>query len=156
MKKKYKFNVVDVIIGLIILVVLSFVAFKFSNGIFEKSTEISSFEFRFHAYEVPSFVTDYIEEGAKVSDDGTGSYFGNVIEFSVGESKVYNVNYNGNVVNITRTGYDSIDLVVNGSAELTDNGIRVGLDIYNVGSVIVLKVGNAEFDAIISGIRKLD
>lgn len=156
MKKGYKFNIIDIVVILIVLVVIVFIAHKFSVGVIEDPAVLTQYEFKFYASEVPDFVIDYIEEGSEVHDGDTDSIFGNVVDFTIGESELYNVDSNGEIVKSVKPDHSSVELVVNGTGEQTEYGVKIDEGVYGVGHSLILKFGNAKIYAKISGIKEIN
>lgn len=156
MKKRYKFNIIDIVVILIIVIVLLFIVNKFSAGILGETTELDEYQFTFYASEAPDFVIDYIKEGSEVHDGDNNSVFGNVVDFSILESESYNVNSRGEIVKSEVPDHSGVELVVNGTGEQTEYGVKIEEGVYGVGHSLTLKFGNAKIDAKISGIKLIN
>ena len=161
MKRKFKFNIIDVIVVVLVLGVAAFLGVKILGGGFlsaieEDEKNMYKYEFTFHSYEMPDFVKDYIKNGKSVRDDGSMSVFGKVVDYSFGESQMFNPNSEGVMVTSPKEDHSSMDLVVRGGvAEQGKHGVAIDGEVYGVGQTITIRVGDAKVHCKISGIKKL-
>ena len=162
MKKNFKFNIIDVAVVVMIIGVIAFLGVKLLGGGFlaeiedEEERKTYEYEFTFHSYEMPDYVKDYIKKGSSVRDDGNSSVFGEVVEYSFGESQIYNPNSDGVMVVSPKEDHSSMDLVVRGGiGEQGKHGVVIDDGVYGVGHTITIKVGNAKVHCKLSGIKKL-
>ena len=162
MKKKFKFNTIDVIVVVLIVGVAAFLGVKLLGGGFlsviesENNAKKYEYEFTFHSYEMPDYVKEYIKTGSSVRDDGNLSVFGKVVSYSFGESQMFNPNSEGVMVTSPKEGHSSMDLVVRGGVgEQGKHGVVIEEGVYGVGHTITIRVGNAKVYCKISGIKKL-
>ena len=156
MKKGFKFNIIDAAVILVIIGVIAFVALKLSGGLIAKPEQMHEYEFTFHIYEMPDFAVEYVKEGAGVCDSSNNDDFGDVVSFTVGDSEMYEVNSDGVYVKSSKPDHSSMDLVVKGSGEQTEFGVKLAKGVYGVGHSITIKVGNSKLFGKISGIKQLD
>ncbi len=163
MKGKFKFNIIDVLVIVIIVAVAAFIGVKMVGGNLNtavnndkfKDTE-HSYEYTFHCYEAPDFVLDYIKNGANVLEFTDDDEFGKLFSFSVGEAEIYEPDSSGHYVKSTKPDHSSVDLVVRGKGVQTKGGVKVGWNDYSVGHSLTINVGNAKLYCKISGIKRLD
>lgn len=153
MKKGFKFNLVDAVVILVIIAVVGFVAVKLSGGLIEKPKEMHTYRYTFHCYEAPTFVEEYVKEGASVCDDSNNAAFGTVTGISTGEAEIYNVTDDGETKKSTKEDHISMDVVVEGEAEQTPYGVKIEKGVYGVGHTITIKVGNSKLHCKIAGIE---
>lgn len=162
MKKKFKFNIIDAIVVVLVICVVAFVGIKLLGGGFLSvldgdEKDMYKYEFTFHSYEMPDYVKEYIKTGLSVRDDGNNAVFGKVVGYSFDESQMFNPNSDGVMVTSSKEGYSSMDLVVRGGVgEQGLHGVVIDWGVYGVGHTITIRIGDAKVHGKISGIKKLE
>ena len=155
MEKKFKFNVVDVIVLLVIVLAVLFVGFMFLGGGIGGSSS-STYEVSFLCEEVPSFAASIIEVGDEVVDEQKDSDLGVVTNVEIGDSRTYTTTNEGDVRCVPKPYYNCVQLTTEVEAQDYDFGIMAGSSKYGVGHSITIRVGNAKIFGRISGIKKID
>lgn len=155
-KKKFKFNIVDAIIVIVIAAAIAFVGIKFFGGSFSGKTT-SKYRVEYYLEETPSFALDVIKVGDKVLDEQKDSDLGVVVEeVKTAPSVSYGVNSDGHYIVSSKDGYESATIVTEVEAKDYDFGIIAGSSKYGVGHSITIRVGKAKVFGRISKIEKID
>ncbi len=159
-KKKFKFNIIDAIVLLVIVAVIAFVASNlFGDSIQNGSgaadaaknqTYIMSYFFE----EVPDFAAEMIDKGTVVSDEAFGHKLGKLVDVEFGDSVSFAANDQGQIVKSSKEGYKSVALKVEVKGNAFDHGIEVEKIKYVVGHTMTLYAGKAKLYGRISGIEK--
>ena len=155
MEKKFKFNVVDVIVILVIAAVCLFVGTMFFGGGFGGSSA-SLYEVTYLCEEVPSFAATIIEVGDKVLDEQKDSDLGVVTKVELTDSRTYTVTDAGEVRCVPKEHYNCVELTTEVKGQDYDFGMIAGSSKYGVGHSITIRVGDAKIFGRVSGIKKID
>ncbi|MBQ6795798.1 MAG: DUF4330 family protein [Clostridia bacterium] len=155
MEKKFKFNVVDVIVILVIAAVCLFVGTMFFGGGFGGSSA-SLYEVTYLCEEVPSFAATIIEVGDKVLDEQKDSDLGVVTKVELTDSRTYTVTDAGEVRCVPKEHYNCVALTTEVKGQDYDFGMIAGSSKYGVGHSITIRVGDAKIFGRVSGIKKID
>ena len=155
MEKKFKFNVVDVIVVLVIAAVCLFVGTMFFGGGFGGSSA-SLYEVTYLCEEVPSFAATIIEVGDKVLDEQKDSDLGVVTKVEVTDSRTYTTTDDGDVRCVPKPYYNCVALTTEVKGQDYDFGMIAGSSKYGVGHSITIRVGDAKIFGRVSGIKKID
>ncbi len=155
MEKKVKFNVVDVIVILVIVLAVAFVGYMFLGGGIGGSSA-STYEVQFLCEEVPEFAASIIEVGNSVVDEQKDTDLGKVTKVEIGESRTYTTTNEGDVRCVPKPYYNSVKLTTEVEAQDYDFGIMAGSSKYGVGHSITIRVGHAKIFGRVAGIKKLD
>lgn len=153
-QKKWKFNIVDVIVIAILVAGIAFVGMQVFGGEAEPSIT-GTYRVTFFAEEVPAVVADYLQVGSPATNADNNLDLGTVVDVQVGESVSYVTLADGTIAQTSKPGYCSITVV----CELTGNqqsiGLQVGSKILSVGHTMSVRNGNAKVDCYIQGIELL-
>ena len=155
MEKKFKFNVVDVIVILVILVAIAFVGTMFFGGGLGGSNA-SVYEVTYLCEEVPSFAASVIKEGDKVLDEQKDTDLGVVTKVELDEARTYTTTDEGDVRCVPKPYYNSVYLTTKVEGQDYDFGMIAGSSKYGVGHSITIRVGKAKIFGRVAGITKLD
>ena len=156
-KKKFKFNVIDAIVVVVIVAALCFAGYKLA---IEPNSEVNlqqnTYTVSFFCEEVPTFAAEAIQEGDPVSDEYKDVPLGNVVSVKVSPSTSYVGDAQGNIHKTTKEGYQTVEIeaTVTVSGEEYKHGIAIGESKYGVGHSITLRVGKAKIFGRVSGIEK--
>ena len=146
-KSHRKFNIIDAVIGIII--VLAFVFALNRLGIIGVKNivenEQSKIEIIFFQEEVNDFTAENVKIGDPASEPLLNASFGNVTDKSVGPSISYGKDKFWNQTTSTKEGYSSIYITLTANGKVGDNGITIDGSTYYVGQVINLRVGSSIF-----------
>ena len=143
--RKRKFNFMDLLIILIIVLGVAFGFKKFKKA--DMSSPVASKNAKilvsYYIEEVPSFAADAIEIGSPVREEVQNSYFGNVIKKDVGESVSWARNNKGEFFKSSRDGYNSLEITMEADGVIGENGVTIDKSVYYIGQTVTLKAGNS-------------
>ena len=142
-----KINIIDLIVILVIVAAaLMFGVSHFTNrgGNVTTVSEGQSTYITFYAEEVPDFVVDKLEEGAKVYDVDMKSELGEVVSYEVAPAVSYAANSDGESVLTSREKYKSVKITAKVNGTPTDYGISVNDNQYGVGHSLTIRAGAAK------------
>lgn len=155
-KRKFKFNLVDAIVLVVIIAVVAFVGMKFFSGDIGGTSASTQYKIKFYCEEVPSFAANVIQKGDPVTDDDKNSALGIVEEVTVGPSATYADTSNGETLLAPREGYNSVEVVAIVDAQEFQHGLMVNAAKYGVGHSLTIRVGKAKIFGRVSGIEKIN
>ena len=155
MEKKFKFNVVDVVVILVIALAVVFVGTMFFGGGLGGSSA-STYEVTYLCEEVPDFAATIIEEGDKVLDEQKDTDLGVVTAVELSDSRTYAVTDTGEVLCVSKPHYNCVELTTRVEGQDYDFGMIAGSSKYGVGHSVTIRVGSAKIFGRVSGIKKLD
>lgn len=152
-----KFNIIDLVIGIIIVV--AFVLALNRLGIIGVENivvnEQSKIEIIFFQEEVNDFTAENVNIGDPASEPLLNANFGTVIDKSVGPSISYGRDKFGRQTTSTKEGYSSIYITLTANGKVGDNGVTIDGSTYYVGQVINLRVGSSIFYGRIDAVNQL-
>lgn len=139
-KTKRKFNIIDIIFIVVIVVALVAVGIKFFG---DSQTARSSNEYivTFHTDDAPTDAITPVKVGDTVIDETGNIVLGKVENVTVGESRVYTTNSEGQMLTSVKEGYSSADITVRITATGTSNYITVGGTKYSINHGMTTRVG---------------
>ena len=154
-KKKFKFNLVDVIVILVIIAAIAFMGMKFFSGNTGNSSTVK-YKISFFCEEVPSFAAEAINVGDYVTDDDKNSAMGIVEEVNLAPSQSYADTSDGKKLLAPKEGYNSVEVVAVVDAQEFQHGIMVNAAKYGVGHSLTIRVGKAKIYGRVSGLEKIN
>ncbi len=154
-KKKFKFNLVDLIVVLIIVAAVAFVGIKFFGG-GVGSTQTAQYKISFMCDEVPSFAAEAIEVGNLVTDDDKNSALGVVEAVNLFPSRTYAQTDSGEFRLAPKEGFNSVEVVSVVTAQEFQHGIMVNASKYGVGHSLTIRVGKAKIFGRVSGLERIE
>lgn len=154
-KKKFKLNIVDIIVILVIIAAVAFVGMKFSSKDMVSSGS-AQYRISFFCEEVPSFAAEVIEEGDSVTDDDKNSALGVVEKVTLTPSRTYATTSDGQMKIAPKEGYNSVEVSAIVDAQEFQHGIMVNAAKYGVGHSLTLRIGKAKVYGRVSGLEKLN
>ena len=154
-KKKFKFNIVDAIIILVIVCAVAFVGFQVLGGGLSGGNT-STYRVEYFLEESPDFAVDIIQAGDKVLDEQKDTDLGVVTSITSAPSVSYGVNDMGEYVQTTKPGYKSAVIVTEVEAKDYDFGMIVDSSKYGVGHSLTIRVGKSKVFGRVSKIEKID
>lgn len=169
-KKKAKFNVVDVIILVIIMVAIAISGVKMAdklgisnlgengteNGTDVSKTKSNMYKISFLCEEVPDFAAEIIKKGDEVICEMSDNSLGFVKKVNITPSRTYVTNAEGEVVLTSKPYYNCVEIEAEVKADEYEHGIMVKRAKYGVGHSITIRVGKSKIFGRISGIEKID
>lgn len=154
-QKKWKFNIIDLIVIAILIAGVAFVGIRLFGGSGEASFT-GTYRVTFFAEEVPQVVAEYLEIGSPATNDDNNLDLGTVVDFHVDEAVSYVALPDGTIIQSSKPGYCSITLVCQLNANQQSIGLQVGNKILSVGHAMSVRNGNAKVDCYIQGIELLN
>ena len=144
-QKKYRFNLVDAIIVLLIIS-LGIFAVKFfsdrNNGGVSSQNQV---RLTFYGEEIADYVIAHTEVGDTAYDLDAKLNLGPVTVLTTDTSQTYVEDAEGNMVLGPKENYSSIYISVDVTGTLTDNGVLVNGELYGVGHSVVLYAGYGKY-----------
>ncbi|MDO4563740.1 MAG: DUF4330 family protein [Clostridia bacterium] len=154
-QKKVRFNAIDAVVLVVILVAAAFAVYRFMLPNVTTS-ESSTYVITYYGDEVPEFSAGVIEVGDSVSDEQKNSTLGVVTDVKLGPSDSYAANSAGEFVKGPKEGYNSIYLTTEVQGNDYEHGVVVASSKYGVGHSLTLRVGKGKIWVRIYDIQKKD
>lgn len=157
-KKTRKFNIVDIIVLLVLLLGIAFVLLRIFGGsslmgLVSGETQ-DTYVITFTGDEVPEFVAERVVIGSAVTDDACTVDLGTVLDVQLDESISYNANAAGELVASSRDDSRSIKLMCEVQASDNGNGVSVDGTQFGVGHTMVVRAGDAKMYLTLYDIEK--
>ena len=143
-QKKAKFNIVDIIVVLILVVCIAFLGMRMMGR--QEAVETGSYLLTFRADCVPQEIAATLSADAAAKDNGRNIALGTVVEFTTGESIVYGYDSEGSCVASQKPGHVSVTLVCELTGIDQSTGLQVGQFMLNVGHNMGVRCGNTEIN----------
>ena len=153
-KKKARFNLVDAIVVVVIVLAVALGGYSFMHTRGEGGS--GTYVIKYVCEEVPEFAAEVIQIGDKVVDEQKDVSMGEVTDFTIGESRTYTTTSDGEVKVMPKPYYKSVELTTQLKGENYQNGVIVGSSKYGVGHSITIRVGKAKIFGRVSAIEKID
>lgn len=142
--KKFKFNIVDVIIIVLLICVAVFAVRFFYDGN-SGATVQETYHLTFYGEEVPDYVIPNTQIGDTVYDFDDKITLGTVTDISSDISQTYVETPDGRMVLGPKENYSSVYITIEVLGTRTDNGVIVGGVLYSVGHSVVLYAGDGKY-----------
>lgn len=126
-----KVNIVDLLIVLIIVAAGAFLGYRLL-GPKSAVANTADIALSFYCEEAADYAAEQLEAGMEVWDSQNNVVLGKLREWRVGNSKSYVTDANGNVVQLARDGYCSLELVVDCKGVVGAHGVSIGGTSYAV------------------------
>ena len=155
-EKKFKFNIIDAIVVLVLTAALCFAGYKlFIEPNSEQNIAQTTYEVSYFCEEVPVFAANAMFEGDPVSDEYKDVPLGHVTSITLEPSASYVSDAQGNIHMASKEGYQSVKLTteVTVAGAPYPHGIQIGSSKYGVGHSITLRVGKAKIFGRVAGIE---
>lgn len=149
-KKKFKFNIIDVIVLVVLIAAICFAGYKLffdhlGEGFNQKEQELS-YTIEFFCEESPTYSAELVQVGDKLVDEYMDVSLGTVTSVELAPSVSYATNAEGNYVTSTKEGYSSVkittDLEFKGAPY--EHGIQIETSKYGVGHSMTFRAGKAK------------
>lgn len=141
-----KFNILDIVVVLAILVVIAGVGYKFlKSNTPTPFRQADRIETSFFVEEVPDYAAAAIKAGDTVTDRVTGSAFGKVVSVDVQPSVSYAPDQEGHFVRTSKETYRSVRIVVQGEGIWSEKGVTFGNIDYYINKQQEYRFGNVAF-----------
>lgn len=150
-----KVNIVDLIIVLIIIAAGAFIGMKLFGP---ESTVANTENVRITLFceETPTFVADQLEAGSEAWDSENQVTLGKLVDWTLGDSQSAVTDANGNVVEIARSGYNSVKLIVEGTGVVSSRGVTIGGILYANGQSASVYFGDCKLFLDVADIEVMD
>lgn len=158
-KKKFKLNIIDIIVIIVLIAALAFAGFKLfidrgdSSSIQDKEL---SYTLEFFCEESPEYAVNLVKVGDKLVDEYMDIPLGEVTKVEVGPSVSYATDAEGNWNASAKPGYSSIKITTEVQFKGSDyaHGLQIDTFKYGVGHSMTFRVGQAKLYGRIAGIEK--
>ena len=147
MKKKFKLNVIDIIIVILVICVAVFAVLKFSDGGVNAGAAVQQEKviIRYYLNEVGNYVTEATKVGDPVYDGTSERNMGVVTAIEIGEPQGYLDPEDPTSGYVTRKDHCSILITTEAYGTWTDHGVVVGETIYAPGHTLVIYAGQGKY-----------
>lgn len=150
-----KFNVIDLVIIILAIVLIAFVGTKLM-GIGQDDTQTTKVRMMFFEEECADFVPPNTKAGDPLFDGGESNYMGVVTDIVVDEAISFEVTEDGRITIGGKEGYCSVYITGECEGVLTDNGIVIGNILYGVGHTMILHAGMGKYYLSIYSIEPIE
>ena len=138
-QKKAKFNIVDMIVILVLVVCIAFLGMRMMGR--QEAVETGSYLLTFRADCVPQEIAATLSADAAAKDNGRNIALGTVVEFTTGESIVYGYDSEGSCVASQKPGHVSVTLVCKVTGSETATGLMVDRNVLSMGMGLDVSCG---------------
>lgn len=150
-----KVSVVDILI-ILFLVLAAGLGYRYMNsrGGTTVAAQPQKIIMVFYGEEAPEFAVKAAKKGDVVREY-QGSIFGKVIEdIKIDKARKFDEDQDGNLVPMSREGYVSYFMTVEGEGFINSTGVSLGGTEYQTGKLLTIKVGNAIFQGMLYSFEK--
>lgn len=147
-----KFNIIDLLIIVVILVVIGFVVYRF---FIRNNMDISNDEpviIEYTCDETGDYTAERLKLGATVLEGDTNNVLGTVVDIKIGEAVFYTVNDKNETVLMSRPDRKSVVITIEGTGTLDENGLLIERFRYGIGYSMVVFVNECKLWGKISAI----
>jgi len=156
-KKRFKFNIIDVIVLLLLICVVVFFVMKFSDGgILNAATTVSHVRMTFYMEECDDFVVPYTHVGDPLYDASSKVNLGTVTDIRTGDAVSYVELDDGTIAVSSKEGYCSVYITGETYGTVSDFGVTVDDTLYGIGHTLVLYAGTGKYYLQVYDIQVLD
>ena len=154
-KQKFKLNVIDIIIVVLIICVAVFAVMKFSDGGTGAAVPQEKVVIRYYLHEAADYVVDATKVGDPVYDDTAERDMGVVTAIEIGEPQGYLDPEDPTSGYVRREGHCSILITTEAYGTWTDHGVVVGETIYAPGHSLVIYAGQGKYYMKVHSLERL-
>ena len=148
-----KVSIIDLLIVLVLLAALAFVGYRFLTKDRSGVVNTQQVYLSFTGAEVPNYVVENIEMGARVFDDTENNVLGYVTDVQTGQGYHYDVDKEGKTVALFPEDSSSVVITSLATGTLDPNGLLIGGTRYAIGHTFVVYVGDCKMYLRISGLE---
>ena len=156
-KKKIRFNIIDAIIILAVVLLGAFVLMKLTNigsGMLE-TPDTKTYHITFYEKEVPTYVVENTHIGDSAYDDTDAVNLGKVIDIQ--HTPYISVEYvDGKEVGLTSIDNNTAYITVEVQGSPNEHGVLVDGMLYGVGHTFVFRAGIAKYYLSVFSIEEVD
>lgn len=154
-KKRYKLNVIDIIIVVLVICVAVFAVLKFSDGGTGAAVPQEKVIIRYYLSEAADYVIDAAKVGDPVYDGSSERDMGVVTAIELGEPQGYLNPEDPSSGFVRREGHHSILLTTEAYGTWTDHGVVVDGTIYAPGHSLVIYAGQGKLYVKVHSVERL-
>ncbi|MBR5115247.1 MAG: DUF4330 family protein [Oscillospiraceae bacterium] len=136
-----KVSIIDLLILIILVAAIAFVGYRFLTKDRSGVVNTQDVYLSFTGTEVPAYVVDNLELGARVLDDTENNVLGYVTDVQTGKGYHYELDRNGETAAVFPGDTASVTITSLANGTLDDNGLLIGGTRYAIGHTFVLYVG---------------
>ncbi len=152
-KKKGRFNIIDLIILILIVLTIGFVAYRLLH-VGGDPTPTQKVRITFFEEECRSFVPEHTHPGDQMMDGSLNQYLGVVTDITVDESQTYSFNETTNEMMVgSKENYVSVYITGEVEGTVNDYGVVIGDHQYSVGHTLILHAGTGKYYLVIYDIE---
>jgi len=145
-KKKFRINIIDIIILVLIVCVAVFAVMKFSDGgQVSAATNTQKLRVTFFQEECADYVIAATEIGDPAYDGSYAKHLGVVTGVELGPPISYLIDATGATGPVIRDGYHSVIITTEIEGVLCEQGFMVGDSLYGIGHTLVLYAGDGKY-----------
>lgn len=148
-----KVSIIDLLIVVILLAALAFVGYRFLTKDRSGVVNTQDVYLSFTGSEVPNYVVDNLEIGARVFDDTENNVLGYVTDVQTGKGYHYDVDKSGQTVALFPDDSSSVTVTALAHGTLDPNGLLIGGTRYAIGHTFVVYIGDCKLYLRISGLE---
>lgn len=155
-KKKFKFNIIDAVIILVIVLLAVFVVSKLAGvGIGLGAPQNRKCRITFYEEEAADFVIANSHVGDPVYDDTGATKLGTVTDVVTAPSVSFETE-DHQIVEGSRSGYSAVYITSEVTGSQTDHGLVVDGTLYSVGHTLVVRAGQGKYYMTVYSIEFVD
>ena len=139
-----KVSIIDLLILIILVAAIVFVGYRFLTKDRSGVVNTQDVYLSFTGAEVPNYVVENLEIGARVYDDTENNVLGYVTDIQTGKAYHYDVDKSGQTVAIFPDDASSVTITSLAHGTLDPNGLLVGGMRYAIGHTFVVYVGDCK------------
>lgn len=146
--KKNKFNIVDLIIIVILVLLIGFIIYRFFN---KETLSYKNVKISFCSDYVADYVIDNTHAGDSVIDDVFQVVIGKVNDIQKDKSITYYIDDNGEskIYWGEKKGYSSVKIDVSNTAIDNGNGAIIDGKLYSVGQELSVRAGYGYYNLVV-------
>ena len=160
-KKKFKFNIIDIIVLVVLIAAICFAGYKlFFDRLDDSATPTKerelSYTIEFYCEESPAFSAELVQVGDNLVDEYLDVPLGKITKVELAPSVSYATDAEGNWVVSSKEGYNSLKITTELKFKGVPyaHGIQVDTFKYGVGHSMTFRAGKAKLYGRISGIEE--
>lgn len=154
-QKKWKFNIVDVIVLVVLIAGIIFVGMRMfgSQDASAENPDEQTYRVSFFAEAVPERAVQYLKVGNSACNGDMNMNLGTVVELEIGESIVYTAMPDGTMAKTSKDGYCSVSIVCELTGVQEEIGLKVGTYYLLAGHYMNVRSGNSQVYCCVTSIE---
>jgi len=159
-KKKFKLNIIDIIIIIAVAAVVVFLGMKVAGDAFVPGQDYTSgnnktFHITFYSERIADYVIDNTKIGDSAYDQSSNVQLGKVVAVEKGDCLKYEIS-DGEYVTMKEEGFSSAYITVEVSGKASEHGVEVDNTLYTSGHTLVLYAGMGKYYLPVHSIEQVD